>query len=315
MHELTDFFLQGILSANMAIALSNKKLTSKEVARLLGVSEASVKRWADSGLLPAEKTLGGHRRFRSEDLATFRRGSAFNEKYVATKPESVSSSVKLKKRATSIGKKNALFEKIYAAILGGHSNEAAAMLIKCYLGGFGIAAVADDILCPIFRRVGELWCNGELSVAQEHIATQTGLSALRTLRSVIKEADRNVGVAICCSTEEDFHELPVCIAEMLLEENGWQVVQLGTNTPFYVLTEAVKRFKPDLICVASTILSGLDRAIREFEDFKRAAEKLNAAIVLGGAGFSGDGMKQRFHANLHAKKFVQLERFAQTVLA
>lgn len=299
----------------MAIALSKKKLTSKEVARLLGVSEASVKRWADSGLLPAEKTLGGHRRFRPEDLAAFRRDDAFNEKQATTKSYSVLSSAKPKKRVMSINKKNALIEKIYDAILAGHSNEAAAILIKYYLNGNSIASVADDILCPIFRRVGELWCNGKLSVAEEHVATQTGLSALRTLRSVIKDANKNVGMAICCSTEEDFHELPVCIAEMLLEENGWQVVQLGTNTPFYVLTEAVKRFKPDLICVASTILSGLDRATREFGEFKKVTNKQGASVVLGGAGFSGEDIKRRFPASLHAKKFAQLERFAQTVLA
>ena len=40
---------------------------------MLGVSEASVKRWADSGLLPMEKTAGGHRRFRPEDVAAVRR--------------------------------------------------------------------------------------------------------------------------------------------------------------------------------------------------------------------------------------------------
>src|ERR671913_90085 len=50
-----------------------RRLTSKEAARVLGVSEASVKRWADSGLLPMEKTAGGHRRFRPEDVAAARR--------------------------------------------------------------------------------------------------------------------------------------------------------------------------------------------------------------------------------------------------
>src|SRR5215207_10536644 len=52
---------------------AGRRLTSKEAARVLGVSEASVKRWADSGLLPMEKTAGGHRRFRPEDVAAARR--------------------------------------------------------------------------------------------------------------------------------------------------------------------------------------------------------------------------------------------------
>src|ERR1051325_8674833 len=54
-------------------AITGRRLTSKEAARVLGVSEASVKRWADSGLLPMEKTAGGHRRFRPEDVAVVRR--------------------------------------------------------------------------------------------------------------------------------------------------------------------------------------------------------------------------------------------------
>src|SRR5215204_4117142 len=54
-------------------ATGGRRLTSKEAARVLGVSEASVKRWADSGLLPMEKTAGGHRRFRPEDVAAARR--------------------------------------------------------------------------------------------------------------------------------------------------------------------------------------------------------------------------------------------------
>lgn len=49
------------------------KLTTKHVARLLSVSEATVKRWADDGVLTSEKTVGGHRRFGIESIAHLRR--------------------------------------------------------------------------------------------------------------------------------------------------------------------------------------------------------------------------------------------------
>ena len=80
----------------MGDALGRKTLTSKEAARLLGVSEASVKRWADGGLLPSAKTAGGHRRFRPEDVATFRRaklspaGSRTTHSFVAPRPRASS---------------------------------------------------------------------------------------------------------------------------------------------------------------------------------------------------------------------------------
>ena len=50
-----------------------KCLTTKEVARLCRVSDATVKRWEDAGLLHSERTGGGHRRFRAEEVVRFQR--------------------------------------------------------------------------------------------------------------------------------------------------------------------------------------------------------------------------------------------------
>ena len=43
-------------------------LTSGESARVLKVSPKTVNRWAARGLLPCIVTIGGHRRFRQEDV-------------------------------------------------------------------------------------------------------------------------------------------------------------------------------------------------------------------------------------------------------
>lgn len=43
-------------------------LTTAEAAARLGISAATLKRWAQSGLIPSERTEGGHRRFRAEDV-------------------------------------------------------------------------------------------------------------------------------------------------------------------------------------------------------------------------------------------------------
>lgn len=48
-------------------------LTPKEVARLLMVSPVTVRHWAIAGKLPAQTTLGGHRRFLRRDVNHFAR--------------------------------------------------------------------------------------------------------------------------------------------------------------------------------------------------------------------------------------------------
>lgn len=54
--------------------MSNKgKLTTNAVAKQLNVSPRTIQLWAESGVLPASKTVGGHRRFNPEDVRALQR--------------------------------------------------------------------------------------------------------------------------------------------------------------------------------------------------------------------------------------------------
>ncbi|MGB7926261.1 MAG: helix-turn-helix domain-containing protein [Pyrinomonadaceae bacterium] len=290
--------------------VGRKNLTSREAAQLLGVSEASVKRWADSGLLPAFKTAGGHRRFRPEDVAAFRRqglaresAGAFRERPADAPP-------------IDDALDETLPQLIFETIVGGHDEEAGSALVGLYLRGHTVARIADAALCPALRKVGDLWRAGELSVAQEHLATRTALAALQALRASLNVREREgARVGLCCSVEDDFHELPVHLTALTLEARGWSVVNLGTSTPFFALAEAVSRFSPRLVCVASTVFNHPDRAAREYGEFSAAVESAGASVVLGGAGFEGEVVRRRFPADLHAQTFVQLDEHASALEA
>ncbi|HYO90974.1 MAG TPA: B12-binding domain-containing protein [Pyrinomonadaceae bacterium] len=292
-----------------------KNLTSKGAARLLGVSEASVKRWADAGLLPTAKTVGGHRRFRPEDVALFKRTRLSEERAGGIKRELLARADEQLQEAESSGflSEEALVEETFNALLNGRAEEVSALIVNLYLRGQRIALIADKILCPPMRRVGELWHKGELSIAQEHLATRTAMSALQNLRSLIGSTMEDRMLAICCSVEDDFHEFPVQLAALTLEGAGLEVLNIGMSTPFYALTEAMERFQPRLVCVASTVMNGLDRAAREYAEFHQMAQRRGAKVVLGGAGFADAGVRGRFPADLHAENFAQLEEFIVTL--
>lgn len=299
----------------MIKSIRGKRLTSKQAARVLGVSEASVKRWADSGLLPMEKTAGGHRRFRPEDVAVVRRaGLGENESPPAGKRAAARLAARSARGAElAPGGETQLVEETFRALADGDDEELSALLVNLHLHGQTVAAIADGFLCPAMRRVGDLWHAGELSVGQEHVATRTATAALAQLQSALGAREGERARALCCAVEDDFHELPVRMAALTLEAGGLEVFNLGVSTPFSALEEVVKRFRPDLVCVSSTVLTGLDRAAREYTEFHKTARRARARVVLGGAGFAEAGVRKRLPADLHAESFGELEEFTGTL--
>lgn len=283
---------------------------------MLGVSEASVKRWADSGLLPMEKTAGGHRRFRPEDLAAARRGGLVGGEAPLPRSRGALSTPAAHAPELAPGRADALAEETFRALLDGRDEELSSLLVGLHLDGHSVGRLADGLLCAAMRRVGDLWHAGEISIAQEHVATRTAVVALQALRASLQVGAGDERVrALCCSVEDDFHELPLRLAALTLEASGLAVFDLGPSTPFNALAEAVHRFRPGLVCVSSTVLLRLDRAAYDYASFSKAARRAGASVVLGGAGFRDEGIRRRLPADLYAESFGQLEEFAGRLAA
>lgn len=296
----------------MLMEIKGRRLTSREAARVLGVSEASVKRWADGGLLPMEKTAGGHRRFRPEDVAAVRRAhpAAGDVEPPVLKRVALGTTA-TQAEALEPAREAALAEETFRALIEGRGEELSSLLVRLHLSGLSVGQIADALLCAAMRRVGDLWHAGELTVAQEHVATRTAAVALQGLQASLPTAGGGGRMSVlCCSVEDDFHELPLRLAALTLEACGATVFNLGMSTPFSALAEAVHRFRPELVCVSSTVLLRLDRAVYEYAGFIKAARRAGTTVVLGGAGFREAGMRGRLPADLHAESFRELEEFA-----
>lgn len=281
-------------------------MTTRQLARLWRVSEATIKRWADAGHLRPSRTLGGHRRFSLEEVARFQSARGLSQAE-ATKDalRRVTAVAVEPRRGPAVVTRNAATDDytdaFYESLAAGREATASAVLLEAYLGGASVVELLDEVVAGALHRVGDEWEAGRVTVADEHLATRTAARAVETLRgSVAREGTARRGLAVCCAAEEELHELSVLCAQTLLESEGWTVRNLGGNTPFFALTDAVERHRPRLVCVSSTTRGVLAGAARDYRQFLDAARAAGARVVLGGEGFRGDGPRERFPADLHA---------------
>lgn len=282
-----------------------KSLTTKEVARLCRVSDATVKRWEDAGLIKSERTGGRHRRFRAEEIARFQReqggGSKISENGDST------ARINARRRTSGFQSDSALFH----ALVAGDDEEAANILIVAHLRDQSLPEICDDLICPAMRQIGELWYQGKLSITQEHIATRVAGNAVFKLRNVLPVAAAHGKLAMCCAFENDLHELPTQLAQTILENLGWEVLNFGANTPLYSLGEEVARQTPELICISATVVNDFERLSRDYKTFAEQTEKLKIPIVLGGRVFAEEQMRRRFPARLYAQSFNEIAQFSE----
>jgi len=275
-------------------------LTTKEVARLLLVSEATVKRWADDGLLLPKKTAGGHRRFSIQSVALFRRKQG-----IAPAAQSPTKRV----REKMVPGKLPSAESFGDLLLSENEAEATAQLIDAYLQNYGLGTLFDTTITNAMHRVGDLWFTGTITIADEHLATRVMLSALQKLRGIVVPGQATGLKALSCGIEGDLHELPIHLAEIIFESEGWDVSNLGPNTPLFTLRDMVAQKKPDLVCVSARSIVDLDRATTEYAQLRKTIEKINGTTVLGGEAFRDSNLRQRFPAEFYAQSFSGLSTF------
>ena len=282
-------------------------LTTRALARMWMVSEATVKRWADAGLLRASRTAGGHRRFLLDEVARFQTERGLGQSaQTPSRPAGAPPGRGKSRRGGGVPS-----EQLFDAITGGQDDAAASLLLESYLDGVPMWRLFDEAVAGAMRRVGDLWHEGGVTVADEHYATRTAVRAIERLGVSVR---RRLGPglsAICCAPEGELHDVPALCLQVMLESEGWRVVNLGANTPLFTLADAIKRHRPQLVCVSSTILLDIERGAREYAQVLDAARASGARLALGGRGFADEFIRRRFPAELHGGSFGELAEFTK----
>lgn len=280
------------------------RLTTKEVARICRVSDATVKRWAAAGLIESEKTSGGHRRFRYEDVAKFQSSQGLGQDN-----DGASNIVTAHKRA---GVKNKGASDLFLAMISGSEEEVANIVIKAFLEGKDLSLIFDEMLSAELELVGREWKRGNVSVAEEHLATRCTSYALYKLRTVIPNPEKINRLAFTCAVEGDHHGLATELSRMVFESCGWSVLNFGPNTPFFSLKDECLKEKPDIICISASLLPDFDRLAADYSSFRSMIDK-ETKIVLGGHGFDDEDTRSRFPASCYPKSFKDLSEFIRTL--
>ncbi len=144
----------------------------------------------------------------------------------------------------------------------------------------GLAEFLEGVVAPLFRRIGEEWHAGRLSVAQEHLASVVAGSLVARLAGslAVGTADRVVVVA---APSGEHHEIGALLVSAAASGAGWRVVYLGPNVPAADIAGAARQ--AGARCVAMSVGYGNGRVARAEVAAVRDALPSAVDVVIGGA--------------------------------
>ena len=149
----------------------------------------------------------------------------------------------------------------------------------------GIPLLLRGVVAPFFRTVGDLWHQGSLTPAQEHLASATVRGVLSRVLSTVPVAAEAPALLVATPAGER-HEIGALLAAAAATVEGWRVTYLGADLPAADIAAAARQTRARAVAV-SVVYAPRSNDLGEELGALRAALPADVALLVGGAAASG----------------------------
>lgn len=268
---------------------SEKMIRLREAAEQLGVHYMTAYRYVRTGSLPAEQR-NGQWYVDPTDLAQFVTDRGDGPRRPGRPPASA-----MDQTRESLAPRQAAA--LADRLLHGDQGGAWRLLDDALGAGAGIRQLNDRLITPALRRIGDQWASGEATVGDEHRATVVAQRLIARLGQRFNRPGRKLGTIVVSAAPGDRHGLPTAILADLLRSEGFDVVDLGADTPGEDIAGVAAR-QDRLVAVGVCATSPMNRTAAS--NFVEAVEAIRAVtdcpVLIGGLAIT-DAIAKRAGAD------------------
>jgi len=163
-----------------------------------------------------------------------------------------------------------------------------AELVEAIKDALAAGVDAKDImiqsLIPAMAVVGEKYSSGEFFLPQMMIAARAMSEAMEVLKShLMKSTYEKRGKVALGTVAGDFHDIGKNIVKIMLEGGGYEVIDLGVDTPADKFIEAVQKDSVQAVLMSSLITLTMENMRRTIQALEAAGMRKSIVIGVGGA--------------------------------
>ncbi|CAH8771324.1 methionine synthase [Paenibacillus dendritiformis] len=153
----------------------------------------------------------------------------------------------------------------------------------------------DIINGPLMKgmeEVGRLFNNNELIVAEVLQSAEVMKASVAFLEPHMEKNESAVkGKILLATVKGDVHDIGKNLVEIILSNNGYEIINLGIKVPPEQLIEAYRKEKPDAIGLSGLLVKSAQQMVVTAQDLRSAG--IDVPIMVGGAALTRKFTKNR----------------------
>jgi methanogenic corrinoid protein MtbC1 len=182
------------------------------------------------------------------------------------------------------GRLTGLAELYTQAAIGGNRQAALNLMLQAVREGHPVLDLYTEVLQHAMARIGRLWEENRITVAQEHMATAITQFVIGQLYALIETPAACRGRVVITGVEGEYHQVGANMVADALEATGYDVRFLGTNTPAGGVLDTIAEHRADILGISATMFFNVPHVIRLAEAV-RDRHGSRVRIIVGGAAF------------------------------
>ena len=176
------------------------------------------------------------------------------------------------------------FSKLTEAVVAGDSETAVKLTKEAMAAKIPAKEILGSWLLPSMEKIGEQFEKGEVFFPELLMAASTMKAAVALLKpELAKTKGVTVGKFLIGTVPGDAHDIGKNIVIMMLEQNGWEVTDLGIDVPEEKFCKAVKEGNYDILGLSALLTFTMPMVTDVLNALKAEGLRDKVKVMIGGA--------------------------------
>lgn len=181
------------------------------------------------------------------------------------------------------------YQKIANCVVEGDDEAIGELIQNCLDEGCEALDILNNAVISGMGEVSELFKNNEICLPEVMMSAEAMYAGIGVIRPHLGNIElANKGVVVIGTVEGDVHDIGKNLVAMMLEVNGYKVINLGNDVCAEKYVQAVKEHHPVIVGMSALLTTSMTKMGEIIQALEKENLRSNIKIIIGGAPTSRD---------------------------